>query len=122
MFFAPLDVILTRFDVLEPDLLYVSRDRSAVLKDWVRGAPDLVVEVGSPSTRKRDETIKRTLYEREGVVEYWIVDPKIDLVRVYRRKEDRFERPVELSRAAGDVLTTALLPGLELPLSEIFTD
>ena len=122
MFFAPLDVILTRFDVVEPDLLYVSRDRSAVLKDWVRGAPDLVVEVGSPSTRKRDETIKRTLYEREGVVEYWIVDPKIDVVRVYRRKGDRFERPAELSRAAGDVLTTALLPGLELPLSEIFTD
>ena len=122
VFFAPLDVILTRFDVVEPDLLYVSRDRSAVLKDWVRGAPDLVVEVGSPSTRKRDETIKRRLYEREGVIEYWVVDPEIDVVRVYRRKEDRFERPVELSRAAGDVLTTALLPGLELPLSEIFED
>ena len=123
LFFAPLDVILTRFDVVEPDLLYVSRDRCAdILKDWVRGAPDLVVEVGSPSTRKRDETIKRTLYEREGVVEYWVVDPEIDVVRVYRRSGDRFERPAELSRAAGDVLTTALLPGLELPLSEIFED
>ena len=61
VFFAPLDVILSRFDVVEPDLLYVSRDRCAdLLKDWVRGAPDLVVEIGSPSTRRRDETIKRT--------------------------------------------------------------
>ena len=108
LFFAPLDVILTRFDVVEPDLLYVSRDRCAdILKDWVRGAPDLVVEVGSPSTCKRDETIKRTLYEREGVVEYWVADPEIDVVRAYRRSGDRFKRPVELSRAAGDVLTTA---------------
>jgi Uma2 family endonuclease len=123
VFFAPLDVILSRFDVVEPDLLYVSRDRCAdLLKDWVRGAPDLVVEIGSPSTRRRDETIKRTLYEREGVIEYWIVDPEIDVVRVYRRSGDRFERPVELSHAAGDVLTTALLPGLELPLGEIFDD
>ena len=123
VFFAPLDVILSRFDVVEPDLLYVSRDRCAdLLKDWVRGAPDLVVEIGSPSTRQRDETIKCTLYEREGVIEYWIVDPEIDVVRVYRRSGDRFERPMELSRAAGDVLTTALLPGLELPLSEIFED
>ena len=123
VFFAPVDVILTRFDVVEPDLLYVSRERCPDLpKDAMRAAPDLGVEVGSPTTRKRDETIKRTLYEREGVIEYWIVDPEIDVVRVYRRKEDRFERPVELALAAGDVLTTALLPGLELPLSEIFED
>ena len=123
VFFAPLDVILSRFDVVEPDLLYVSRDRCAdLLKDWVRGAPDLVVEIGSPSTRRRDETIKRTLYEREGVIEYWIVDPEIDVVRMYRRSGDRFERPVELSHAAGDVLTTAILPELELPLGEIFED
>jgi len=123
VFFAPLDVILSRFDIVEPDLLYVSRDRCAdLLKDWVRGAPDLVVEIGSPSTRRRDETIKRTLYEREGVTEYWIVDPEIDVVRVYRRSGDRFERPAELSRVAGDVLTTALFPELERPLSEIFDD
>jgi hypothetical protein len=70
----------------------------------VRGVPELVIEIGSPSTRRRDETIKRRLYERAGVDEYWIVDPEIDVVRVYRRDGDRFGRPIELSADAGDVL------------------
>jgi Uma2 family endonuclease len=123
VFVAPLDVILSKFDVVEPDLLYVSNARaSELLKDWVRGAPDLVIEVGSESTRKRDETVKRALYERVGVIEYWIVDPEIDVVRIYRRAEDRFGRPAELSRRAGDLLTTELLPGLEMTLDAIFRE
>jgi Uma2 family endonuclease len=81
-----------------------------------------VVEIGSPSTRQRDETIKRHLYERAGVSEYWVVDPELDVVRVYRRVGDGFERPRELSLEAGDVLTTALLPDLVIPLAEIFKE
>jgi len=123
VFLSPLDVILSNFDVVEPDLLYVSNERAPeILRDWVRGAPDLAVEVGSPSTRKRDETIKRALYERFGVVEYWVVDPEIDVVRIYRRTADHFGRPTELSLEAGDVLTSPLLAGLELPLARIFRD
>ena len=52
----------------------------------------------------------------------WIVDPEIDVVRVYRRDDKGFSRPVELSREAHDVLTTPLLPGLELPLARVFRD
>ena len=123
VFVAPLDVILSKFDVVEPDLLYVSNERAPqLLKDWVRGAPDLVIEVGSESTRKRDETVKRGLYERVGVIEYWIVDPELDVVRIYRRTDDRFGRPAELSRRAGDVLTTELLPGLEIALDSVFRE
>ena len=59
----------------------------------VQGAPELVIEIGSPGTRKRDETIKRRLYERAGVSEYWVVDPELDVVRVYRRGAEGFERP-----------------------------
>ena len=118
---APLDVIFSRFDVVEPDLLYVSNERAAeILGQYVTGAPDLVIEIGSPSTRRRDETIKRNLYEGSGVTEYWVVDPEIDVIRVYRRSGERFERPVELSAEAGDVLTTPLLPGLEIPLAHVF--
>jgi Uma2 family endonuclease len=122
VFFAPFDVVFTRFDVVEPDLLYMSNERAAEIltAKHVTGAPEIVVEVGSPGTRTRDETIKRRLYERSGVSEYWIVDPDLDVVRVYRRERDRFARPIELSREAGDVLTTPHLAGLELPLATIF--
>jgi Uma2 family endonuclease len=123
LFYAPLDVVFSKFDVVEPDILYVSNERAHVLtKPNVQGAPDLVIEIGSPGTRQRDETIKRRLYERSDVLEYWIVDPDIEVVRVYRRNGDRFAKPVELSREAGEVLTTSLLPGLELPLARIFRE
>jgi Uma2 family endonuclease len=123
MWLAPFDVVLSPSDVVEPDLLYMSNERRAqVATDAnVQGPPELVVEIGSPSTRRRDETIKRALYERAGVSEYWVVDTELDVVRVYRRLHgERFARPEQLSLEAGDVLTTALLPGLELPLNEIF--
>lgn len=124
IYYAPVAVVLSLFDVVEPDLLYFSNERMAevVTTKEARGAPNLLVEIASPSTRQRDETIKRHLYERAGVSEYWIVDPEIDVVRVYRRVEDGFGKPFELSCEAGDVFTTPLLPGLEMPLARIFKD
>ncbi len=123
-FMAPLDVVFTQFDVVEPDLLFVSRHRAPDILaiKHVTGAPDIVVEIGSPSTRKRDETIKRRLYERSGVSEYWVVDPDLDVVRVYRNRDGRFDRAVELRADAGDVLTSAYLDGLEMPVGRIFAD
>jgi Uma2 family endonuclease len=120
--YAPLDVLFSQHDVVEPDLLYVSRERAAGIfrPEHVRGAPNLVIEIASKGTRRRDETIKRALYERCDVTEYWVVDPEIDVVRVYHRDGSAFGRPVELRRDAGDTLTTALLPGLEIPLESIF--
>jgi Uma2 family endonuclease len=88
--------------------------------EHVRGAPELVIEIASPSTRKRDETIKRRLYERAGVAEYWVIDPEIDAIRVYRREGDTFARVTELSADVGDSLTTPLLPGLVIQLSRVF--
>ena len=121
VFIAPFDVVFSKFDVVEPDVLYMSNARaSEILTDAnVQGVPELVVEIGSPSTRRRDETVKRGLYERAGVSEYWVVDPELDVIRVYRRGGKRFARPIELT-IDGDVLTTALLPGFALPLAEIF--
>jgi len=122
IFFAPFDVVFSHVDVVEPDLLYMSNARAADILTLanVQGVPELVVEIGSPGTRKRDETVKRALYERAGVSEYWVVDPELEVVRVYRRDGERFARPHELAMEAGDLLTTSLLPGLELPLPEIF--
>jgi Uma2 family endonuclease len=122
VFFAPFDVVFTQFDVVEPDLLYMSNERAAEIltAKHVTGAPEIVVEVGSPGTRKRDETIKRRLYERSGVSEYWVVDPDLDVIRVYRREGERFGRPVELSAEAGDILRTPHVEGLDIPLPQVF--
>ncbi len=122
VFYAPFDIIFTPFDVVEPDLVYMSNERAATIltSKNVQGSPELLIEIGSPGTRRRDATIKRRLYEREGVSEYWIVDPDADLIRFYRRGKNAFEPPIELSREAGDVLTTPLLPGLNLRLAAVF--
>lgn len=124
VFYAPLDVVFSDYDIVEPDLLYVSRQRAAdvLVPQHVRGTPNLVIEIASKGTRKRDETIKKGLYERTGVDEYWVVDPEIDVVRVYRREEGGFDRALELRRDAHDTLTTRHLPGLGLALDRIFTD
>ena len=124
VFIAPFDVVFSDFDVVEPDLLFVSKARQAdvLTAKHVRGAPDLVVEIGSPSTRKRDETIKRRLYERFGVSEYWIVDPELDAIKVYRTTDGRFERVAELSLERDDVLESPLFPNLALRLFDIFDE
>ena len=119
--FSPFDVIFSRFDVVEPDLLYVSKARDAVLQEHgATGAPDLVVEVASKSTRKRDQTIKYRLYERMDVLEYWMIDRKAAIVRVYRKHGDRFAAAIAFSPECGDVLTTPIFPGLQLRLADIF--
>jgi len=124
VFFAPFDVVFSDFDVVEPDLLYLSHARAAeaLTPKHVRGVPELVVEIASKGTRKRDETIKRHLYERTEVTEYWVIDPEVDTVRIYRRGADGFGRPSELSLEAGDTLTTPLLDGLEISLTRLFRD
>ena len=122
LFFAPFDVVFSNFDVVEPDLLYMSNARATEILTvtHVAGVPELVIEIASPGTRKRDETLKRRLYERTGVTEYWVVDPDLDAIRVYRRSTQGFDRPVELSAEAADVLTTPLLVNLEIPLARVF--
>ena len=121
VFSAPTDVVLSDLDVVQPDLLFVSATRASMITEkHIRGAPDLVVEILSETSRKTDEIIKRKLYERHGVREYWIVDPELETVKVYRMTDKGFARAAELSREAGDALATPLLAGLAIPLALIF--
>jgi Uma2 family endonuclease len=124
VFLAPFDVVFSHFDIVEPDLLYLSYERSAqvLTPQHVKGTPELVIEIGSPGTRQRDETIKRRLYERSGVTEYWVVDPDLEVIRVYRLEGETFTRPTELWRERDEVLTTPLLQGLEMPLARVFRE
>lgn len=121
-FLAPFDVVFTQFDVVEPDLLFVAADQCEIVTEkHVRGAPAIVIEILSAGTRKVDERIKYRLFERGGVREYWLVDPELDVVKMYRRAGDgALPRVAELTAEAGETLTTPLLPGLAVTLAELF--
>ena len=121
---ARFDVVLSDYDVVEPDLLFLAADQQSILTEAnVLGAPAWVIEVLSPSTRRRDLGIKRQLFDQRGVREYWLVDPKNYRVTVYRRAADgSFPVVSTLSAAADEHLDSPLLPGFELSVSELFSE
>jgi Uma2 family endonuclease len=96
--------------------LLVARAHLLTAKN-LQGAPDLVIEILSPSTRRLDERLKRDLYERGGVDEYWLGDPDRHTLTIYRREGSRFPPPETFD--AHDVVSTPLLPGFELPLATV---
>lgn len=118
-YLSPLDTVFSPWDVVEPDLLFIAADQFDIITEPnIQGAPALVVEILSPSTRRRDRGIKRELFERGGVREYWIVDPKALEVTVYRRSpEGAFPKAGQFSVA--DELTTPLLPGFTLAVAKL---
>jgi Uma2 family endonuclease len=122
IYYAPLDVFLSEHDVVVPDLIYVRRERLAIFEQrFVRGAPDLAVEVLSPSTRQIDLRIKRLAYRKFGFGEYWIVDPVAETVAAFRGEGDWLEPAARMSRAGGSqTLTSPLFPGLVLTYEQIF--
>lgn len=121
---APVDVVLEDGDVVVPDLVVVTADqRDVVTAKYLAGAPALVVEILSPSSRRMDEKTKRAIYDRHGVREYWVVDPDVDEVRVYRRgTAGALSRVATLGAEHQHVLTTPLLPEFSLPLVELFRE
>jgi Uma2 family endonuclease len=124
VFYARLDVILSFYDVVEPDLFIVAGDQFAIMTEKnIQGAPAILVEILSPGTRKMDEVTKRRLFDRQGVREYWLVDPKRERIKVFERGAcPSFPKARELSRADGDVLTTPILPGFSMSLATVFTE
>lgn len=125
---APMDVRLPRRigDPVQPDLVFL---RTGNQPRWevdanFSGSPDLVVEVLSPSTtrldRRLDRQIKHSAYREAGIPEYWIVDPRARTIEVFGLSEDG-SRYVELGRGGeGDIIRSAVLPGLEIRVGEIF--
>ena len=118
VFVSPFDVYLPSGAVVEPDLIFVSAARAGIVRDWVHGVPDLLVEVLSPGSIRHDRVRKRALYAENGVPEYWIVDPDAESVEVLSLKAGAYERVGEFR--AESALVSPLLPGLDLPAARVF--
>lgn len=117
VYVAPTAVVLSDNDVVEPDVLFISEARvSIITRKNIQGAPDLVIEILSPSTASQDKGPKLTLYDRGGVREYWIVDVDAKTLEVHEFGSPRRTRVYE----AGQSFQSELLPGLTLRLDDIF--
>lgn len=119
IFHAPTDVVLAEDIVLQPDILYISRDRLDIIKTQaVMGPPDLVIEIASPSTAFYDTVKKREIYQRYGVNEFWLVFPEEKAIEVMTLEDGGY---VEFSVAKGEsIITSKVLKGFEVDLKEIF--
>ena len=119
LLFAPVDIVLSEEDVVQPDILFITQERLDILTDKnVRGAPDLVVEVLSPSTREWDREFKRKLYEKFGVREYWIVDLSAQSIEVLQMTDAGFKTTRVYTQ--GTHLASPLLKNFSLAIGDVF--
>lgn len=120
-FAALMDVVLSDFDVVQPDLLFITNNRASIITEKnIQGPPDIVVEILSEFSRKTGLMIKRKLYERSRIFKYWILDPELESIKINRVSGQGYSGIAELSVEAKDALTSALFPDWQLPVSQIF--
>jgi len=116
---APLDVRLGEETVLQPDLIFIASAHAGIIQEnWIEGAPDLAVEVLSPSTAGHDRATKLPIYAEARVPEVWFLDPKAKTVEVLTLHGAKYL--VEATYAGHHILTSGLFPGWQLPLDELF--
>ncbi len=119
VYISPLDAIFDPYTVLQPDILFVSKERLAeVEKERIEGTPDIVVEVLSPSTFHKDLRRKMTVYSRFRVQEYWIVDPEMNTIELYCQGKEGLELARRFS--AEETFQSRLLSGFRIAVSSIF--
>lgn len=115
---SPLDVIFEDgINRLQPDLIYISKNNYSIIQDWIRGVPDLLVEVVSKGSFYIDTIDKKEIYQKYGVKEYWIVFPEYDTIEVYSLENQAFKL---FSRGTDEeIVKSKLLEGFEVKPIEI---
>jgi Uma2 family endonuclease len=116
--FAPVDVVLAEDNTAQPDLLFIAKENAEIAGNWIRGAPDLIVEILSPSSIRRDRYEKLEQYARFGVKEYWIVDPANQSLEILTLLDRRYV--IHSSAAEAGQLASQVLDGLVLDLAKVF--
>ena len=116
---SPIDIVLSRHNVVQPDVVYIKHERRHLINMWkvIRIPPDLVVEVLSRKTEMRDRNRKAELFARFGIPEYWILDPAKNTIEIYRNTRKAFR--LEGSYAKGTV-TSPTLSGLTFSVPRLF--
>jgi len=116
---APLDVVLSEIDVVQPDIMYISNERRRIITEKnIQGAPDLVIEILSPSTAYKDQTIKTKIYSKYGVKEMWLVDPEKKEIQLLVLNPSLLT-PLKTYHVP-EILKSPLVTGFTLPLDKIF--
>ena len=115
---APMDVILEPNTIVQPDLLFIRSDNIGIIGDVIEGAPDLCVEVLSPSTSLHDRHTKKAVYARCGVPEYWIIDSAREIVSVFEIDGDTYRLRTEAT--GDDVVTSGVLTGFQITARSVF--
>ncbi len=119
VFIAPFDVILDRRTVVVPDLVFVARERAGIVTERaVEGAPDLIIEILSPRTARRDRVAKLNAYARRGVRHYWVVDPEARTLEAFELVQGAYR--LEAAVGGDDALRPGLFPGLVISLPELW--
>lgn len=118
LFRAPLDVIFEENIRVQPDLIFIGKDNSDIIKDWIIGVPDLLVEIVSTESFQLDTIEKKELYEKFGVKEYWIVLPEQQSVEIYILKNGHYE--LFLTASEDQFIESKILAGLHFQVSFLF--
>ncbi|KJR41762.1 restriction endonuclease [Candidatus Magnetoovum chiemensis] len=116
---SPLDVILAEGkNRLQPDLLFIKKENSAIEQDWIRGVPDMVCEIVSKGSHKKDTLIKKDIYEYYKVPEYWIVIPELETIEILVIDNDKYR--IYSSAEGEGVVKSKVIEGLEINIKDIF--
>ncbi len=117
--YSPIDVYFGEEDIFQPDIIFISKERSAIIgQTKIEDAPDLIIEILSPSTAYYDLGRKYKVYEKEGVKEYWLIHPDRKRIEVYINRDDRFQL-IQAVEETG-IVNSELLKGFEVELGKIF--
>jgi len=119
IFFAPCDIVFSDINIVQPDLIFISKENHQILTELnIQGAPDLLIEILSPSTKENDRIFKKQIYEKFGVKEYWIIDPTQEAVEIWALKNNKFSLFSKIEKTQE--IKSKLLPGLVINLDSIF--
>ncbi len=119
LYFSPFDVILEdRINRLQPDIFFIRKNNMAIFQDWIRGVPDMVCEIVSPGSYRKDTAIKKKIYEKYKVPEYWIVIPELRTIEILTIENDRYE--THSAAELEGMVTSKVIEGLQVNINDIF--